>query len=90
MAYWRQSVAKAKVAKRPTRDEFVLEELGNQLVEAKQEDSEILLSVWGKEEEVRGVIVEMDSRTGRVHIRNNEEIIKVPFMDIMQVNYPRD
>lgn len=41
-------MAKAKVAKRPTRDEFVLEELGNQLVEAKQEDSEILLTVWGR------------------------------------------
>jgi hypothetical protein len=90
MAYWRHSVAKAKVAKRPTRDEFVLEELGNQLVEAKQEDSEILLTVWGKEEQVRGVIVEMDSRTGKVHLSYNEEIIKVPFMDIMQVNYPRD
>lgn len=71
-------MAKAKVAKRPTRDEFVLEELGNQLVEAKQEGSEILLTVWGKEEEVRGMIVEMDSRTGKVHLSNHEEIIKVP------------
>lgn len=68
----------------------MLEELGNQLVEAKQEGSEILLTVWGKEEEVRGMIVEMDSRTGKVHLSNHEEIIKVPFMDIMQVNYPRD
>lgn len=83
-------MAKAKVAKRPTRDEFVLEELGNQLVEAKQEESEILLTVWGMEEAVRGVIVEMDSRTGKVHLRLNEVITKVPFMDIMQVNYPRD
>lgn len=90
LTYWRYSVAKAKVAKRPTRDEFVLEELGNQLVEAKQEDSEILLTVWGKEEEVRGTIVEMDSRTGKVHISGSEGIVKVPFMDIMQVNYPRD
>ncbi|GGF79521.1 hypothetical protein GCM10010912_25650 [Paenibacillus albidus] len=83
-------MAKAKVAKRPTRDEFVLEELGNQLVEAKQEDSEILLTVWGKEAQVRGQIVEMDSRTGKVHMSYNGEITKVPFMDIMQVNYPRD
>ncbi|MEK3983332.1 YolD-like family protein [Paenibacillus sp. FSL H8-0261] len=83
-------MAKAKVAKRPTRDEFVLEELGNQLVEAKQEGSEILLTVWGKEDQVRGTIVEMDSRTGKVHISKNEGIEKVPFMDIMQVNYPRD
>lgn len=83
-------MAKGKVAKRPTRDEFVLEELGNQLVEAKQEDSEIVLTVWGWEEPVRGRIVEMDSRTGRVHIMHLGAITKVPFMDIMQVNYPRD
>lgn len=83
-------MAKPKVAKRPTRDEFVLEEIGNQLTEAKQEDSEILLTVWGKEEQVRGRIVAMDSRTGRVHISLNEEINKVPFMDIMRVDYPRD
>lgn len=47
-------MAKAKVAKRPTRDEFVLEELGNQLVEAKQEDSEILLTVWGRKKRCAG------------------------------------
>jgi hypothetical protein len=83
-------VAKAKVAKRPTRDEFVLEEIGNQLTEAKQESSEILLTVWGWEEQVRGQIVEMDSRTGKVHVRGSAETVKVPFMDIMRVDYPRD
>jgi len=83
-------VAKPKVAKRPTRDEFVLEEIGNQLTEAKQEDSEVLLTVWGKEEQVRGRIVEMDPRTGRVHVSTIAEINKVPFMDIMRVDYPRD
>ena len=83
-------MAKPKVAKRPTRDEFVLEEIGNQLTEAKQEDSEILLTVWGKDEQVRGRIVEMDPRTGRVHVSFNEEINKVPFMDIMRIDYPRD
>lgn len=83
-------MAKAKVAKRPTRDEFVLEEIGNQLTEAMQEASEVLLTVWGKEEQVRGMIVGMDSRTGRVHVSMNEEITKVPFMDIMAMNYPRD
>ncbi|WP_369698823.1 YolD-like family protein [Paenibacillus pedocola] len=90
MAYWRNIVAKAKVAKRPTRDEFVLEEIGNQLTEAMQEESVILLTVWGKEEALRGQIVGMDSRTGKVHLSLNEEITKVPFMDIMAINYPRD
>ncbi|MNC28474.1 YolD-like protein [compost metagenome] len=83
-------MAKAKVAKRPTRDEFVLEEIGNQLTEAMQEESVILLTVWGKEEALRGQIVGMDSRTGKVHLSLNEEITKVPFMDIMAINYPRD
>ncbi|MDO7905604.1 YolD-like family protein [Paenibacillus sp. JX-17] len=83
-------MAKAKVAKRPTRDEFVLEEIGNQLTEAMHEESEIELTVWGKEETVRGVIAGMDPRTGKVHVQQQEELVKVPFMDIMQVNYPRD
>ncbi|MNP19874.1 YolD-like protein [compost metagenome] len=83
-------MAKAKVAKRPTRDEFELEELGNQLVEAKNEDSEILLTVWGRQEQVQGVIVAMDSRTRLVHIQNGaEQLTKVPFLDIMRVDYPR-
>ncbi|MEK8131992.1 YolD-like family protein [Paenibacillus filicis] len=83
-------MAKAKVAKRPTRDEFELEELGNQLVEAKNEDSEIVLTVWGWEEQVRGRIVHMDSRTKLVHLQCQDEVTKVPFMDIMRMDYPRD
>ncbi|TVY11327.1 YolD-like family protein [Paenibacillus cremeus] len=83
-------MAKQKVAKRPTRDEFVLEEIGNQLAEAKYENSEIMLTVWGWEEPVRGVIDSMDPRTGKVHIKQQSGIIKVPFMDIMKVDYPRD
>ncbi|BBH20656.1 hypothetical protein Back11_20010 [Paenibacillus baekrokdamisoli] len=83
-------MAKSKVAKRPTRDEFVLEEIGNQLSEAKQENSEIVLTVWGWEEPVRGQIVVMDSRTGKVHIEHLGVTSKVPFMDIMKVDYPRD
>ncbi|NMO95415.1 YolD-like family protein [Paenibacillus lemnae] len=81
-------MAKSKVPKRPTRDEFVLEELGNQLTEAYNEKSEIVLSVWAWEETVTGMIVTMDPRTGRVHLQTDEGLIKVPFMDIMQVNYP--
>lgn len=83
-------MAKPKIPKRPTRDEFVLEELGNQLTEAFQEKSTILLNVWGWEEQVRGEIVLMDSRTGKVHVRENEGITKIPFMDIMEINYPRN
>nr|WP_145165331.1 YolD-like family protein [Paenibacillus terrae] len=83
-------MVKSKAPKRPTRDEFVLEEIGNQLTEAYQEGSEILLTVWGWDEPVRGQIDQMDSRTGKVHIKKDEVITKVPFMDIMEINYPRD
>ncbi|KKC48868.1 MULTISPECIES: YolD-like family protein [Paenibacillus] len=83
-------MAKAKVPKRPTRDEFVLEEIGNQITEAYQENSEIVLTVWGREEFVRGQIVVMDSRTGKVHVQQAQDMVKIPFMDIMSVDYPRD
>ncbi len=85
------TLAKAKVAKRPTRDEFELEELGNQLVEAFRERSEVLLTVWGKQDQVQGVIVKMDSRTRLVHVEYTEEefTAKVPFLDIMRVQSPR-
>ena len=83
-------MAKSKVPKRPTRDEFVLEELGNQLTEAYQEGSEIELTVWGWDGTVRGQIDQMDSRTGKVHIKQNGNIAKIPFLDIMEMNYRRD
>jgi len=82
-------MAKAKVAKRPTRDEFVLEELGNQLVESQRESSEVLLTVWGWDEQVQGNIAQMDSRTGKVHIEKNGVVTKIPFMDIMKVESGR-
>jgi hypothetical protein len=34
--------------------------------------------------------VEMDSRTGKVHVQGYAETLKVPFMDIMRVDFPRD
>ncbi|WP_188998474.1 YolD-like family protein [Paenibacillus nasutitermitis] len=75
----------AKAPKRPTRDEFQLEELGERLIEAKQEESELMLTVWGWEQKVQGRIVLMDTRTRLVHMERLGEITKVPFMDIMNV-----
>jgi hypothetical protein len=83
-------LAKGKAPKRPTRDEFVLEELGNQITEAFHEKSEVLLTIWAWEEQLRGQIVHMDSRTGKVHIHTGIETVKVAFMDIMSLDYPRD
>ncbi|MHA7963501.1 YolD-like family protein [Paenibacillus sp. CAU 1782] len=80
-------MAKVK-AKRPTRDEFVLEELGERLVEAKNEETLIELEVWGLDEPVKGLITNMDSRTKLVHVEHNGELFKVPFLDIMKVANP--
>lgn len=77
-------MAKVK-KKRPTRDEFELEEIGNTLVEAYDEKSEVNMIVWEREP-VQGNIVKMDSRTRLVHIEKNTVITKVPFMDIMKVS----
>jgi hypothetical protein len=83
-------MAKAKIPKRTTRDEFVMEELGDQISEAFNEKSEVLLTIWGWEQQLRGTIVHLDSRTGKVHVQKQNETVKVPFMDIMQLDYPRD
>ena len=72
--------------KRPTRDELELEELGERLVEAKEENAVIQLEVWQRNELVVGSIVKLDSRTKLVHISHHDEITKVPFMDIMKIN----
>lgn len=84
-AYGNPKPGKRYSAKRPTRDEFELEELGNQLVEAKEEGSEVLLTVWGWEEKVCGMITDMDARNRMVHLSRYGEVTKVPFMDIMRV-----
>lgn len=89
-AYGIPKPGKRYSAKRPTRDEFELEELGNQLVEAKDEESEVLLTVWGWEEKVRGKITDMDARTRTVHVSRYGEVTKVPFMDIMRVESAAD
>ncbi|MFX3631835.1 MAG: YolD-like family protein [Candidatus Pristimantibacillus sp.] len=79
----------AKGPKRPTRDEFELEELGERLSEAHQEGSEIVLNVWNWELPVQGRIVTMDSRTRLVHVDGLGSITKIPFLDIMKVESPR-
>lgn len=74
--------------KRPTRDEFELEDLGNQLIEAHREGTEVVLTVWGKEEKLRGRIEKLDAQTKMVHVNRYGEITKVMFLDILQVSRP--
>ncbi|MGO4371317.1 YolD-like family protein [Paenibacillus sp. MCAF20] len=78
----------SKGPKRPTRDEFQMEELGERLVEAQREEIELLFTVWNWAEQPRGIIVKMDSRTKLVHVEYAGELTKIPFMDIMQVENP--
>ncbi|MFF0825983.1 hypothetical protein ACFYU8_05835 [Brevibacillus sp. NPDC003359] len=80
-------MAKATTPKRPTRDEFELEELGTQLIEVKDDGDERSLIVWGMPEKVRGRITVLDSRTRLVHVDENGTIRKIPFLDIMKVSY---
>lgn len=80
-------MAKASTPKRPTRDEFELEDLGNQLVEAKEDGDERTLTVWGLAEKVSGRITLLDSRTRMVHVEQDGETRKIPFLDIMKISF---
>ncbi|KZE42850.1 hypothetical protein AV540_25405 [Brevibacillus parabrevis] len=80
-------MAKASTPKRPTRDEFELEELGTHLIEAKDDGDERALTVWGMPDKVRGRITVLYSRTRLVHIEEDGATRKIPFLDIMKVSY---
>lgn len=80
-------MAKITIPKRPTRDEFELEELGNQLVEAKEDGDERALTVWGETEKVYGRVTALDSRTRLVHVDKDGVTRKIPFLDIVKVSY---
>ncbi|GIP38621.1 hypothetical protein J31TS4_19010 [Paenibacillus sp. J31TS4] len=80
----------SKKPKRPTRDEFVLEELGERLVEAMREKERVVLDVWAEEKTPPCTVVELDARTSRVGVMVNGTKQWIPFLDIMSVEYPRD
>jgi hypothetical protein len=79
-------MAKA-TSKRPTRDEFELEELGNTIVEAKDSESRVILTVWGEGDTLPGIIVELDSRKRRVRLDTAEGDKWIPFLDIMKLGF---
>ena len=79
-------MGKKSKPKRPTRDDFELEELANRLIEVMEEKTDVNLLVWNQEELVTGRVVELDSRTKLVHISKYGDIVKVPFLDIMKVS----
>jgi hypothetical protein len=76
----------AKAAtKRPTRDEFELEELGNTIVEAKDNEEMVVLTVWGQGNTMPGKIIELDSRKKQIRLDTSEGSKWIPFLDIMKV-----
>jgi hypothetical protein len=77
-------VAKA-TTKRPTRDEFELEELGNTIVEAKENEENVILHVWGAGATLPGKIVELDARKRQIRLDTSEGSKWIPFLDIMKV-----
>jgi predicted RNA-binding protein len=77
-------VAKA-TTKRPTRDEFELEELGNRIVEAKDNEENVTLNVWGSGNTLPGKIVELDARKRQIRLETSEGSKWIPFLDIMKV-----
>ncbi|WP_400245622.1 YolD-like family protein [Niallia sp. JL1B1071] len=78
---------KVKKPARPSRDEFELEEITSSLTEAYEEKNDILLTVWKREDPVRGKVVKMDGNTKLIHIEGFTETFKIPFIDILKVLY---
>ncbi|PAD80622.1 hypothetical protein CHH57_23960 [Niallia circulans] len=74
---------RVKKLARPTRDKFELEEFANTLTEVLEDKVELRLTVWKREDPVRGKVVKMDGNTKLIHIENFTETIKVPFLDIL-------
>lgn len=75
---------KVKKAARPKRDEFELEDLANQLIEAHNEGIVVILHIW-KGEPTRCKISKLDGQTQMVHIEVGYNTEKVKFIDIMKV-----
>lgn len=75
---------KVKKAARPKRDEFELEDLANQLIEAHNEGIVVILHIW-KGEPTRCKISKLDGQTQMVHIEVGYNTEKVKFIDILKV-----
>jgi hypothetical protein len=69
---------------RPTKDDFELDELSHQLVEAQEENSDVQLIVW-KRDPVVGKILKLDGQTNLVHIENDWGTHRIPFLDILRI-----
>lgn len=76
---------KAKKAARPKRDEFELEEIVRNLTEALEEQNEVVLFLWQRDEPLRGKIEKMDGQTQLIHVRCDYELLKIKFKDLLEI-----
>lgn len=76
-----------KPPKHIERDEFELEELGNTLVEAKQDNKLRTFIVYRSDEPITGVVTIIDASTKLIHIRDQQrDLHKIHFLDILKVS----
>ncbi|GIO33147.1 hypothetical protein J2TS6_42880 [Paenibacillus albilobatus] len=79
---------KTKKDSRPSRDDFELQELAEQLDEARESRTQLSFTIWRKPNTVKGIVTKMDPGTQRVHIQTSYEgILKVPFLDILRAEH---
>lgn len=78
---------KKKEPKHPERDEFDLEEIANVLTEAMGEKQIKAFSIYKRDEQLEGTVVNMDANTKLIHIKDRYMgIHKVHFLDILKVS----
>ncbi|KGE21095.1 YolD-like family protein [Paenibacillus wynnii] len=77
--------AKSKTNDRPKLDEFTQEEIAERLQEAKQNDKPLILLVW-RQGTIKGTVVKLDGDKQQIHVRRgHDDVVKVPFRDILKV-----
>ncbi|MBG9730824.1 hypothetical protein ABD87_14985 [Lysinibacillus sphaericus] len=82
-----ESTKSKKEPKHLIRDEFELEEIARALIEAKEENSVKIFSVYKREEPIKGTVIKMDTSTKLIHIQNEfMETHKVHFLDIISIS----
>ena len=76
-----------KPAKHVERDEYELEELGDTLAEAKQDNKLRSFVIYRGDEPITGIVTNIDVSTKLIHIRDQQrDIHKVHFLDILKVS----
>ncbi|AGE81053.1 YolD-like family protein [Bacillus cereus] len=82
----------SKKEPRPYMDEFEQQEAAELIQYAKQDDTELVFTVYRKYKEpdiIQGKIVKLEQQMGRIVVSNGPNIIhKIQFMDILKIETP--